>query len=222
MGTKHLVCVWSEGEFKVAQYGGSDGQPDVAGRDVYYFVRTWDMLEFRNTVRNLKQLAPTLSQEQAAQFSHLRRPWAQLSQPARHSSTGAFVLPLIAAKLVTEVSLEWRFGHNGMDCEWAYVVDLDQDTLYVYRGGYSWSRKSQYNHGPFSRGMPKAKRPEHGYAPVVLQAWFNFRELRTTPWRQFQTDCLRSRAGRRGGRDGQTNRPLLMASSLTTDANAED
>lgn len=51
MGTRHLICVVLDGDFRVAQYGQADGQPDGAGAVVVDFLRRVDLEAFKTRVR---------------------------------------------------------------------------------------------------------------------------------------------------------------------------
>lgn len=51
MGTRHLICVVLDGNFRVAQYGQSDGQPDGVGAEVVRFLRRVDLETFKARVR---------------------------------------------------------------------------------------------------------------------------------------------------------------------------
>lgn len=51
MGTRHLICVVLDGDFRVAQYGQWDGQPHGAGAEVVRFLRRVDLETFKARVR---------------------------------------------------------------------------------------------------------------------------------------------------------------------------
>jgi len=58
MGTRHLIAVAIDGEYKVAQYGQWDGYFEGQGVDVLNFLKNVDYNEFKNQVRNLTWITP--------------------------------------------------------------------------------------------------------------------------------------------------------------------
>lgn len=54
MGTRHLICVVLDGDFRVAQYGQHDGQPGGAGAEVVRFLRRVDLETFKARVRGCR------------------------------------------------------------------------------------------------------------------------------------------------------------------------
>ena len=54
MGTRHLICVVKNGEYKVAQYGQWDGQPSGQGADILNFLKNeMDRAKFNNQIEAL-------------------------------------------------------------------------------------------------------------------------------------------------------------------------
>lgn len=53
----------------------------------------------------------------------------------------------------------WEFAKDSLFCEWAYVVDLDADTLEVYRG---------FQEAPHTDGRWASEEPAKGYFPCRL------------------------------------------------------
>lgn len=137
MGTRHLTCVVQDGTFKVAQYGQWDGYPSGQGETILKFLRSTDLGKFKQAVRDTKQLTEEDRRAAHAEFAS-KEGWLTLDEaekfkkkyPALSRDTGAQVLSL----LPTSVFLDVEFAADGLFCEWAYVIDLDANTLEVYEG----------------------------------------------------------------------------------------
>ncbi|KAF4302465.1 hypothetical protein GTA08_BOTSDO09870 [Botryosphaeria dothidea] len=159
MGTRHLILVFYQGDYHIAQYGQLDGYPSGEG------VR---ILEFASTSNNLTMLkfsiskgllyTPTNEQLQAwkAQAFDLgqERQHQVLTNPASvnweehrkypmevvcpsiaaHISAGILQLVANSADPVPIVK-HLDFIADLLYCEWAYVLDLDEHVLEVYCPG---------------------------------------------------------------------------------------
>lgn len=145
MGTRHLTCVIKDGKYKIAQYGQWDGYPEGQGIGVLSFLRdsmnrelfekklnnvswlTKEELEKRWIMAGADPADELVSLDIAANFAIL--------YPENSRDTGADVLNIVhdrkeSVKLVNSIG----FAKDSLFCEWAYVIDLDNDTLEVYRG----------------------------------------------------------------------------------------
>jgi len=150
MGTRNLICVFLDGEYKVAQYSQFDGYPEGNGLDCLHFLNhlydekcppeLYEM--FRNlswfTQEELDEIYGLLGVDESGwlttdQSKRLRKYHPELSR-----DTGAAILPLIFKtngniKLVNNVD----FAASD-DCEWAWVIDFDKDTFEAYEGYNKW------------------------------------------------------------------------------------
>ena len=54
MGTRHLIAVQKDGEYKVAQYGQWDGYPEGQGVRVLEFLRNTDIELFKKRLSNVR------------------------------------------------------------------------------------------------------------------------------------------------------------------------
>lgn len=168
MGTRHLICVQHEGKYKVAQYGQWDGYPSGQGLTVLNFLREqFDREKF------LARLAYTFepSAEQIKEYNdRLQASGKTINDlfPSLSRDTGAKILDLIqnsTEPLPLRLSVE--FAADSLFCEWAYVVDLDKNTLEAFQG----FSKTPLAEGERFYGMknddPHANREYH---PVKLAA----------------------------------------------------
>lgn len=121
MSTRNLTVVINGEEMKVAQYGQCDGYPEGQGKTVLEFLKGCDLEKFRETLNNVSFLDPEDSK------LHERKPELDMF-------TAAKVLKLIYDGQATELSDSREFTMNSLFCEWVYVINLDDETLEVYRG----------------------------------------------------------------------------------------
>ncbi|MBN8643471.1 MAG: hypothetical protein J0L86_16790 [Flavobacteriales bacterium] len=148
MGTRNLTMVIQDQQTKVAQYGQWDGYPEGQGLTILSF------LEEKTNIEKLKQILPKvrfenkqdmkqkseffksmgaedgwMNMEQADQF-HKRYPLLTRNLGGEILSK---MLEYANQKEIVLVNSE-DFALDSLFCEWAYVVDLDKNTLEVYKG----------------------------------------------------------------------------------------
>lgn len=184
MGTRHLIAVQCDGEYKVAQYGQWDGYPSGQGVDVLAFCRSMDRDAFASKVRKARWISPEeltalwrdagakenglIEYDKARAFS-ARRP--ELSR-----DTGADILGIVMnSPDGIQLKNSLSFAAESLFCEFAYVIDLDAGTLEVFRG---------FNKTPLSAderfaSVPKPEDGADGYMPVKLMRKYRLDELPT-------------------------------------------
>lgn len=188
MGTRHITAVQLDGKYPIAQYGQWDGYPSGQGATVLAFLlHGMDRKLFEQKLRAARfgtyDEIHALWKEQGADDSGLvsmatadkfRAVHPQLSR-----DTGAKVLEIVQSEddgIVLQDSITFAF--DGLFCEWAYVIDLDNNRFEVYSG----FRKETDGDGRFTggEGYPEIPRgtdsesenPGGEYAPVqLLQSW---------------------------------------------------
>src|SRR5690606_27282651 len=79
----------------------------------------------------------------------------------------------IASGDVKEVHLQVEFASDSLFCEFAYVVDLDNDVLEVYQG----FQKKPHNRGRFADRVQTAEHRSEQYYPVALAIQFKLDDL---------------------------------------------
>lgn len=147
MGTRNLTCVYFNGEYKVAQYGQWDGYIDGVGKDVYDFIKKinekngWD--EFKQELslvedisdKELKERWVSAGADPNSDFVNMKvsedfkemYPWLQ-------RDAAAMILDYIDKGIVDKVSNFIGFAADSLFCEWAYVLDLDENRFEIYKG----------------------------------------------------------------------------------------
>lgn len=144
MGTRHLICVVKDGDYRVAQYGQWDGYPGGQGVDILNFLtKEMDREVFES---KLGLLSWATDAELHQQWEECGADGSDLVSvdidgvhntlyPENSRDTGAGILSIIQnldrpSKLVNQL----EFAGDSLFCEWAYVIDLDKNTLEVYEG----------------------------------------------------------------------------------------
>lgn len=170
MGTRHLTCVVLNNKFVCAQYGQWDGYPTGAGQTVVDFLMSADLDRFREQCARIAEwtdaevdaIMPTTGGYAA--YEEFTRAHPELSR-----DTGADILQYIMDTPEPCLQLSTDFARDGLFCEWAYVVDLDTNTLEVYKG---------FNHTRPAKGrFAQLDDPTEEYTPVTLVASYSFSEL---------------------------------------------
>lgn len=130
MGTRHLICVVLQGQFKIAQYGQWDGYPLGAGADVVHFI----ISGMRKTMfcDALKECS-FYSAEELRVLAKEHEASVQLP-PELSRDTGSDILALVQDKGIRRLVDSSEFAGDSLFCEWAYVLDMDKDILEVYQG----------------------------------------------------------------------------------------
>lgn len=180
MGTRHMIGVVLDGEFRVAQYGQWDGYPSGQGVDVLNFLRA------KRNVDALREGAASVRFATAEDRSRVQSfcasigstdGWMDMEQaekyqaefPALSRDVGSDILEMVAAGGVEFVNDSRDFAKDSLFCEWAYVVDLDNNLLECYKG--------------FQTKAPSAGRwagvKDGEYGAVDLAATFSLDDLPT-------------------------------------------
>lgn len=189
MGTRHLIAVQIDNEYKVAQYGQWDGYPSSQGVGILQFLRKANLTKFAEKVRACKFLTPDEIKarwtECGADFSKNPDGFVsmQISErfantyPQLSRDTGSDILGLIQnSKAGLELKNSIGFAADSLFCEYAYVVDLDKGTFEVFKG---------FNQTPLKRGerfseLPvEEKKSGDTYYPVKKVCEFSLLELPT-------------------------------------------
>lgn len=139
MGTRHLIAVQLDGQYKIAQYGQWDGYPDGQGVKVLRFIRDLALDSYAEFVAKVRATTFMTSEEIDALNADIAagkypRGWSR-EFPHISRDAGGEILGMVAAaapglKLMDRIA----FAGDSLFCEWAWVIDLDKRTLEAYRG----------------------------------------------------------------------------------------
>ena len=148
MGTRNLTMVIKEHQTKVAQYGQWDGYPQGQG------VKILSFLQQKANIEKLKEILPKIrfendqdikEKKEFAKSIGARDGWLNMEQAEQYDKQypldsrnlgGEILNKLLEYQDQTDIVLvnSEDFASDSLFCEWAYIIDLDNNTLEVYKG----------------------------------------------------------------------------------------
>lgn len=170
MGTRHLIAVQKNGEYKIAQYGQWDGYPSGQGVRVLQFLRDMDAEVFKRNLDTTRFIDEDELTERWRDVGADDSGFVSLDisdkfrakYPENSRDTGAGILDLVAEKQGLGLYNHIDFAQDSLFCEWAYVVDLDNNTFEVFEG----FNRHEVTEGRFAG--PKESGHDKSYGPVRL------------------------------------------------------
>jgi hypothetical protein len=187
MGTRNLIAVYKDGEYKVAQYGQWDGYPSGQGVSILDYLKEYGTNRIKTKLNKVRWITDDEYKKQWLEFGHdidssdgfvscdladkFDKKYPELSR-----DTGADILSLIAeTDDVLKIRNSIDFAGDSLFCEWAYVIDFDKNTFEVYEG---------FNQKPIDVSerfydyydKDQDHRAEQ-YYPVTLKATFDLNNL---------------------------------------------
>lgn len=148
MGTRNLICVQHNGEYKVAQYSQWDGYPEGQGVGVLNFLKSVNLDDFKNKLAKVRFIDyEGTDKEMIESYNKNAAEWS--NQPDNRTEEqkywfkryisrdiGSTILRNIHESKDDEIILKngINFAADSLFCEWAYVIDLDKGTFEVYSG----------------------------------------------------------------------------------------
>mgnify|MGYP000253513718 CR=1 FL=1 len=187
MGTRHLICIVLDGEYKLAQYGQWDGYLEGQGTVIAKTLQAddFDLDALKRGARAAEVISYDVKKkvyreefgvdldvtdgivpfEVSAAF---RRKYEHLTRS--HGAQVVRYLMTAANPQVQEPYLE--FANDGLFCEWAYVLDLDREVVEVYRG---FQKEPPAEDERFAKADQEPN--DGGYYPVQLVAEATFTEF---------------------------------------------
>lgn len=144
MAVRHLLCIMKDSEYKVAKYGGYDGEPDFIGVDILDFlIRKIKKDIFITKLNKVSKL----SQEEA--FGNWVKFGIKSPAHATAEDNERFykVYPEMNDKCIhnilkqiqisdgeLKIEHDINFAGDSYVFEWVYVIDFDKNTFEVYEG----------------------------------------------------------------------------------------
>lgn len=180
MGTRSLTAVFSNGEYKVAQYGQWDGYPDGVGADILNFISASGNIDkLKSALERVRFLEPEGRDKEFHDAYENNAPeWS--SDPDNRTDEqkewfGTFISRDIGGEILKNIADSDKdeiiirdslaFAGDSLFCEYAYVVDLDKGTFEVFEG----FNKEPIEDGRFVSGDDKLEQDKNGeYHPVKL------------------------------------------------------
>lgn len=171
MGTRHLTAIVVDGQYKVAQYGQWDGYPTAAGKTIRNALQRALSDDFEDFVEKVRATREISDQEVQDRFDNtgieaFRTQYPQLSRDMGYK----IVDHILNQPPGVEVNHYLSFASDSLFCEYAYIIDLDNNTLEVYKG---------FNTEPVdtTERFYTAEPNSGGYYPVKLWKVFALNEL---------------------------------------------
>lgn len=178
MGTRNLICVFENGEYRIAQYCQWDGYPSGQGVDVLNFLKNKKRVNgLRKSLNRVRFLEPEGKDKGFYESYEANTPeWS--NEPDNRTveqkywfdsyisrDIGANILSKVSESREKEIILKNSIGFAGdsLFCEWAYVIDFDGGVLEVYSG----FNKTLVTDGRFKSNDPALEKNE-GWEPIVL------------------------------------------------------
>lgn len=180
MGTRHLICIFKNGQYKVAQYGQWDGYPSGQGVDILSFLKNkYNKDKFSNALEKVRFGTNEEIEEQwIACGANKGQEWvsSEISDihrkkyPENSRDTGSEILNIIQNDTKKELVLynHLEFAKDSLFCEYAYVIDLDKNTFEIYVG---FNKEPLSERERFFFGGEKLKveyKENYEYYPVKL------------------------------------------------------
>lgn len=185
MGTRNLTVVIHKGEVRMAQYGQWDGYPGGVGRDIAKALSKYPINEIRSAIDKCSFIP---SEEISKRYEAMKAnpPVGQRPDEAftakypllSRDNSGGHALDIIMKNGGGEMFNDIKFAADSLFCEWAYVLDLDTETVEVYKG---------FNKSPLAQnerfyGLLAEEKIGKEYHPVRLLKSYN--------WADYTEDVL--------------------------------
>ncbi len=184
MSTRYLTVVVSGGEYKVAQYGQSDGGPSWAGARILDFLSNNNIKKLKESVAKVRFLSsrimrntmdiggPRVTYEFAASERPEQEDWLT---EFFSREIGCEILKSLCKPFGKKVFLnnDIGFAGNSFLCKYVYLVDLDKSVLEVYRG----DNEKPVTSGRFLSSDPVLDRCDGSGEPVVLVKTYKLKSL---------------------------------------------
>ena len=145
MGTRSLIAVQLDGEYKIAQYSQWDGYPEGNGIKCLHFLRD-EMNEqtFRDSLSKLRWIDRERLNQIFYDYGGSEDGFIAVNKadkfyqafPEFSRNTGTNILKMVQDATITTNCLQnsIEFAASSLWCEYAWVIDLDKRTFEAYEG----------------------------------------------------------------------------------------
>lgn len=138
MGTRHLIAVQLDGQYKVAQYGQWDGYLDGQGKKVLNFLREMNRPKFESALRKCSFMTEQDFIELDRDIKNKlqqnpRYDWYD-EYPHLSRNIAAGILNKVQESEGLKLKNSISFTAESLFCEYAYVIDLDKNTFEIFEG----------------------------------------------------------------------------------------
>lgn len=144
MGTRGLTVVVLDGEYKVAQYGQWDHYPEGQGNTICDFIQNrMDLDKLKQAVRACSWISSEEHKQRWVDCGadpnsdfvsmDISRKFGEL-YPELSRDTGGGIVEMIQERGGLKLQNSIGFAGDSLFCEYAYVLDLDNEVLEVYKG----------------------------------------------------------------------------------------
>ena len=169
MGTRHLIAVMYNNEYRIAQYGQWDGYISGQGADILKFLQTVDLDKFKQKLQNVSFL--TDEDIENINSTYPNGKWKNVF-PYLSRDMGSEILNYVYNLQEDQIKLQNKieFSKDSLFCEYAYVIDLDNNSFEIYKG---------FNKTPIDEDQRFYwnNYQDNGYYPVKLHTKFNLTVL---------------------------------------------
>lgn len=142
MSTRGLVAIQMDGEYKLASYNHSDSYPRCLGVELLKFLRELkDDRKLEMFKENLNKVKKISSDE----ADKLEQDCAKVGKSPYDIYPGLLLSVPEILELIRDMDDETdgelivcddlSFAADGLFCEWTYVIDFDENTFEVFKGG---------------------------------------------------------------------------------------
>jgi hypothetical protein len=128
MGTRNILLVKHNEEYKVAQYCLFDGYPSGNGHDVVEFLTRFDF-DINHFKRKIDNLTYWTEEELNLLDKSIKNICTELS-----IDLGSDIFDLIYNGNITKVFKNIDFVGNSLFCEWGWSINLDSGCLDCFKG----------------------------------------------------------------------------------------
>lgn len=134
MGTRNLTMVQYKDRIALAKYGQCDGDLSSLGNDIVKFLNSeFKKEEFIQNLQNVKNISTDEDLKALGDKDDDFKEGGKFYSLNRDCS-GSDAFQLIQSGKMTYACNSEEFAYDSLFCEYGYLLNLDNDTLEIYRG----------------------------------------------------------------------------------------